>query len=204
VAVIGKVETAVPHDGLAYERFAADGPIALLPDGDHYGFVWTLSPDRAQAMLALPDDAFVAAFARHFGRRRGDFVRTWGRKSFPLVLEFARPAVAARVVAIGNASQTLHPVAGQGFNVGLRDAFELARAIRAAPRDEIGAPPMLASFAARRRTDRWAGIAFTHGLVHLFGTDLPLLRWPRGLGLALLDAIPPLRRTFTRAMLYGA
>ncbi|HEY8245516.1 MAG TPA: FAD-dependent monooxygenase, partial [Casimicrobiaceae bacterium] len=159
---------------------------------------------RAQEMLALPDDAFGAAFAAHFGRRRADFVRTWGRKSFPLVLELARPAVATRVVAIGNASQTLHPVAGQGFNIGLRDAWELKRAILAAPRDDIGAPVMLAAFAARRRPDRWAGIAFTHGLVHLFGTDLPLVRWPRGVGLALLGAIPALKRSFTRAMLYGA
>ena len=204
VAVIGKVETSTPHGGCAYERFAPEGPIALLPEGEHYGFVWTLTPARAQAMLALGDEAFAAAFASHFGRRRTDFVRTYGRKSFPLVLEFARPAVATRVVAIGNASQTLHPVAGQGFNVGLRDAFELARVLRATPRDDLGAPASLAAFATRRRTDRWAGIAFTHGLVHLFGNDLPLVRWPRGIGLALLGAIPPLRRSFTRAMLYGA
>ena len=204
VAVIGKIETREPHQGLAYERFTPEGPIALLPEGDHYGFVWTLTPARAQAMLALPDDAFVARFAEHFGRRRTDFVRAWGRKSFPLVLALARPPVAMRIVAIGNASQTLHPVAGQGFNVGLRDAWELKRAIAAAPRDDIGAPAMLAGYASRRRTDRWAGVAFTHGLVHLFGTDLPLVRWPRGIGLALLDAIPPLKRTFTRAMLHGA
>ena len=204
VAVIGKVETATPHGGLAYERFTPDGPIALLPEGAHYGFVWTLAPERAQAMLALSDAAFVARFAEYFGRRRTDFVRAWGRKSFPLVLAFARPAIATRVVAIGNASQTLHPIAGQGFNVGLRDAWELKRVIAATQREEIGAPAMLAAFAARRRADRWAGIAFTHGLVQLFGTDLPLARWPRGLGLALLDAIPPLKRSFTRAMLHGA
>jgi 2-octaprenyl-6-methoxyphenol hydroxylase len=204
VAVIGKVDTAAPHGGMAYERFTPDGPIALLPEGDHYGFVWTLAPARAQAMLALPDDAFAAAFASHFGRRRHDFTRTWGRKSFPLVLELATPAVATRVVAIGNASQTLHPVAGQGFNLGLRDAWELKRAIASADRDDLGAPAMLESFAARRRADRWAGVAFTHGLVHVFGTDLALVRWPRGAGLALLGAIPPLRRSFTRAMLYGA
>ncbi|HET9340744.1 MAG TPA: FAD-dependent monooxygenase [Casimicrobiaceae bacterium] len=204
VAVIGKIETREPHQGLAYERFTPEGPIALLPEGDHYGFVWTLTPARAQAMLALPDDAFVARFAEHFGRRRTGFVRAWGRKSFPLVLALARPPVAMRIVAIGNASQTLHPVAGQGFNVGLRDAWELKRAIAAAPRDDIGAPAMLAGYASRRRTDRWAGVAFTHGLVHLFGTDLPLVRWPRGIGLALLDALPPLKRTFTRAMLHGA
>jgi 2-octaprenyl-6-methoxyphenol hydroxylase len=120
------------------------------------------------------------------------------------VLEIARPPVATRIVAIGNASQTLHPIAGQGFNVGLRDAWELKRAIAEARRDDIGSRTMLDAYAARRRVDRWAGIAFTHGLVHLFGTDLPFVRWPRGLGLALLDAVPPLKRSFTRAMMFGA
>jgi 2-octaprenyl-6-methoxyphenol hydroxylase len=204
VAVIGKIETRVPHGGLAYERFAPEGPIALLPEGDHYGFVWTLDPARAQAVLALSDEAFVDRFAGDFGRRRTDFVRVRARKSFPLVLEIARPAYATRVVAIGNASQTLHPIAGQGFNVGLRDAWELKRRIAASPRDELGSRAMLEAYAARRRPDRWAGVAFTHGLVHLFGTDLPFVRWPRGLGLALLDALPPLKRSFTRAMLFGA
>ncbi len=204
VAVIGKVATARPHGGLAYERFTPDGPIALLPEGEHYGFVWTLEPVRAREMLALSDDAFVACFASQFGRRRSDFLRAWGRRSFPLVMEFARPPVATRIVAIGNASQTLHPVAGQGFNVGLRDAWELKRVIASTPREAIGTRAMLDDYVARRRRDRWAGVAFTHGLVHLFGTDLPLVRWPRGIGLALLDAVPPLKRTFTRAMLFGA
>ena len=204
VAVIGKVETAKPHAGLAYERFTPDGPIALLPEGAHYGFVWTLSPAHAQEALALDDDAFVARLAARFGRRRTDLTRTWGRKSFPLVMEFARPAVATRIVAIGNASQTLHPIAGQGFNLGLRDAWDLKRTIVASARDDLGTPAMLASYAMRRRPDRWGGIALTHGLVHLFGTDLPLVRWPRGVGLALLDAIPPLKKSFTRAMLFGA
>ncbi|MFO1307848.1 MAG: FAD-dependent monooxygenase [Burkholderiales bacterium] len=204
VAVIGKIATARPHEGLAYERFTPEGPIALLPEDDHYGFVWTLEPGRAQETIALPDEAFVARFAARFGRRRTDFLRSWGRKSFPLVLEYAKPPVAARIVAIGNASQTLHPVAGQGFNVGLRDAWELKRVIAGTPREAIGARAMLDEYVARRRKDRWAGLAFTHGLVHLFGTDLPFVRWPRGLGLALLDAVPPLRRSFTRAMLFGA
>ena len=204
VAVIGKIATARPHRGLAYERFAPAGPIALLPEGDHYGFVWSLAPDRAQETIALPDDAFVARFASQFGRRRTDFLRSWGRKAFPLVLEYAKPPVATRIAAIGNASQTLHPIAGQGFNVGLRDAWELKRVIAAGPREAIGTRAMLDQYVARRRKDRWAGLAFTHGLVHLFGTDLPFVRWPRGLGLALLDAAPPLKRSFTRAMLFGA
>lgn len=204
VAVIGKLETRAPHLGVAYERFARDGPIALLPEGDRYGFVWTLDPGEAQAMLALPDDAFVSRFAACFGNRRGDFLRVSSRKSFPLALELARPAVSNRIVTIGNASQTLHPIAGQGFNVGLRDAWELKRVILAAGRDALGSRPMLDAYAGRRRADRWAGVAFTHGLVHLFGTDMPLVRWPRGVGLALLDAVPPLKRSFTRAMLFGA
>ena len=88
--------------------------------------------------------------------------------------------------------------------MGLRDAWELKRVIAGTPREAIGARAMLDEYVARRRKDRWAGLAFTHGLVHLFGTDLPFVRWPRGLGLALLDAVPPLRRSFTRAMLFGA
>ncbi len=204
VAVIGKLAVDRPHDGLAYERFGPGGPIALLPEADHYAFVWTLPPARAQSMLALSDEAFVEALATSFGSRLRGFRRAWGRRSFPLVLEFATPVVGERYAAVGNASQTLHPVAGQGFNVGLRDAHELARIVAATPAAEIGSGAMLARYRAARRADRWAGIAFTHGLVHLFGGDWPVVSWPRGLGLALLDTLPPLRRTFTRAMLFGA
>jgi 2-octaprenyl-6-methoxyphenol hydroxylase len=106
-------------------------------------------------------------------------------------------------VVLGNAAQTLHPVAGQGFNVGLRDAFELAQAIIDTPRDALGDAPMLERHARGRRADRWAGIAFTHGLVNLFGNDRAVVRWPRGLALTLLDALPPAKRAFTRAMLFG-
>ena len=111
------------------------------------------------------------------------------RRSFPLVLEFVPRPAASRTVVIGNAAQTLHPVAGQGFNVGLRDAYELSRVIVATPRDALGERAMLDRYASRRRSDRLAGIAFTHGLVTLFGADHALLRWPRGVGLSLLDAL---------------
>jgi 2-octaprenyl-6-methoxyphenol hydroxylase len=107
---------------------------------------------------------------------------------------------------IGNAAQALHPIAGQGFNLGVRDAYELGQAIIRAPRDpqrDLGSGPMLAAFAARRRPDRYAGIAFTHGLTQLFATHSPLVRWPRGLALTLLDSVPPMKRAFTRAMLFG-
>ena len=104
---------------------------------------------------------------------------------------------------LGNAAQALHPVAGQGLNLGLRDAWELAQELLGNPREQMGARAQLDAYAKRRRTDRWAGVAFTHGLLSIFGNDYALLRWPRGLALTLLDALPPLKRGFTRAMLFG-
>ena len=115
----------------------------------------------------------------------------------------ARNTTADRVAVIGNAAQALHPIAGQGFNLGLRDAFELASIIVDTPRADIGSPRMLARYRAGRAGDRRAGIAFTHGLVHLFGNDRPWLSVPRGVGMMLLDALPIAKRTFTRAMLFG-
>jgi 2-octaprenyl-6-methoxyphenol hydroxylase len=94
-------------------------------------------------------------------------------------------------------------VAGQGFNLGLRDAAELARVLLETPNGAIGIPPMLRRYAERRRVDRWAGIAFTHGLVGIFANDLPFARWPRGLALTLFDTLPVAKRAFTRAMLFG-
>jgi 2-octaprenyl-6-methoxyphenol hydroxylase len=118
-------------------------------------------------------------------------------------MEYAREPARARCIALGNAAQTLHPVAGQGFNLGLRDAWELSQVVLDTPREQIGADAMLRRYARGRRTDRMAGIAFTHGLVRLFGNDLALLRWPRGLALTLLDTVPAAKRAFTQAMLFG-
>jgi 2-octaprenyl-6-methoxyphenol hydroxylase len=203
VAVTAKVFLDRSHDGCAYERFTADGPMALLPENDHYGLVWTMTPARAEQVLALSDDEFLRRLGVHFGTRVEGFMRVGLRRTFPLALEVARPTVGARVVVLGNAAQALHPVAGQGFNLGLRDAFELARAIIAAPRDGIGGREMLRDYARTRAPDRLAGIAFTHGLVQMFGTEAPVVRWTRGVALTLLDLAPPVKRAFTRAMLFG-
>ena len=113
VALVGKLWRAAPHNGVAYERFTPDGPIALLPQSDHYGLVWTVTPNRARELVALDDVAFLDQLARHFGTRTGGFLRVADRREFPLVLEFAREPALARCVALGNAAQTLHPVAGQ-------------------------------------------------------------------------------------------
>jgi len=203
VAVIAQVDAATPHRGLAFERFTPDGPIALLPEGDRYGLVWTTTSERAQALLGLPEAAFLERVSGYLAPRAVRIVRAENRRAFPLALEFARTTLAARTVVLGNAAQTLHPVAGQGFNVGLRDAFELAQAIVDAPREAIGERAMLERYARGRFADRWGGIAFTHGLVNLFGSEHALVRWPRGLALTLLDALPPAKRAFTRSMLFG-
>ena len=204
VALVAKVFVATPHNGIAFERFTPDGPMALLPEREGYGLVWTATPARAEQLLALSDDGFLPELGRHFGARAGRFTRVADRRTFPLVMEYAREPARARCVALGNAAQTLHPVAGQGFNLGLRDAWELAQIVLDTPRAQIGGDEMLARYSRSRRTDRMAGIAFTHGLVRLFGNDVPLLRWPRGLALTLLDAVPMAKRAFTRAMLFGA
>ncbi|MFO1322583.1 MAG: FAD-dependent monooxygenase [Burkholderiales bacterium] len=203
VAVLAKVAMAAPHAGVAYERFTPEGPVALLPERDHYSLVWTMTPADAERTLALADDAFIDRLARHFGARVRGFAGVRDRKFFPLALEVSRPSVASRCVLIGNASQALHPIAGQGFNLGVRDAFELAQAINGCGRDALGDRAMVAAFATRRSIDRYAGIAFTHGLTRLFAGDAAALRWPRGLALTLLDAVPPAKRAFTRAMMFG-
>jgi 2-octaprenyl-6-methoxyphenol hydroxylase len=201
VAVVAKLWLDRPHGGIAYERFTAQGPVALLPQQDHYGLVWTQTPHDAERSLALPDAQFLAQLARHFGSRVGGYTRVADRRMFPLALELAKPVVATRVAAVGNAAQALHPIAGQGFNLGLRDAWELAQVLIHAKREAIGTRAMLERYARGRSVDRRVGVAFTNGLVNVFGGAA--LRWPRGVGLAMLDALPPLKRAFTRAMLYG-
>jgi 2-octaprenyl-6-methoxyphenol hydroxylase len=203
VAVVATVALDHPHRGVAYERFTRDGPIALLPQRDGYALVWTRAPADAPALLALRDDAFLAALSAHFGSRVRGFTHVSERRAFPLALEVAETITAPRTAVIGNAAQALHPIAGQGFNLGLRDAFELAQTIVGSPREAIGSPAMLARYGHRRARDRRAGIAFTHGLVRLFGNDLPWLRVPRGVGMMLLDAMPFAKRAFARTMLYG-
>lgn len=203
VAIVAAVALDHPHGGVAYERFTAEGPVALLPERDHCALVWTCEPDAAAALIALPEPAFLASLAAHFGSRVRGFTGVGDRRSFPLALEVARNTTAQRVAVVGNAAQALHPIAGQGFNLGVRDAYDLARTIVETPREAIGSDAMLAQYRARRALDRRAGIAFTHGLVQLFGNDLPWLRVPRGTGMMLLDAVPFAKRAFGRAMLFG-
>jgi 2-octaprenyl-6-methoxyphenol hydroxylase len=211
VALTGKLTPREPHRGIAFERFTPEGPIALLPEADRYGLVWTTTPMEAEALLALPENEFLAELEQHLGSsgvsRRGalpgGFEHIAERRTFPLRLECASRVVEDRRVLLGNAAQALHPVAGQGFNLGVRDAYELAQELLSTPREAIGARDTLAAYARRRRPDRIAGIAFTHGLLGVFGTGAPLVSWPRGLALTMLDSLPAVKHAFTRAMLFG-
>ena len=202
-ALVGVVDAAQPRKGVAFERFTADGPVALLPYESRYALVWTLTPERGTAMLAADDATFLEALHAHFGDRVGRFTGITGRSAFPLTLQFASRIVATRAVVLGNAAQALHPIAGQGFNLGLRDVATLAEQLLDTAREDIGSQRQLARYEKSRRVDRWAGVVMTHSLVRGFASDHPLLALPRGLGLTLLDSVPPLKRAFARAMLNG-
>ena len=204
-AVIAEVRPATPHGNRAWERFTPDGPLALLPIGDDYSVVFTVPPARAERLLALDDDEFLAALRTQFGTRL-DFVRTGPRAAYPLALRVRRHITQPRQVWVGNAAQTLHPVSGQGFNLGLRDAWELAERLLDGLEQfpDAGHPTALAAYARGRQTDRRGSMAFTDGIVRLFSNDIPPLRLARGLGLLALDLAPPLRHFVAKRMIWGA
>ena len=204
MAVVCDVETELPHANQAFERFTPQGPAALLPKDDRYALVWTARSDEAQRIAALADAEFLAALQRHFGGRQGLFLQAGPRKTFPLRLAYTGNEAAGRVVRIGNAAQTLHPVAGQGFNIGLRDAWELATLCGDTAGAEIGGTAMLAAYARGRRADVMGGLGFTDFLVRVFSNDVAPLRHARGLGLLALEALPPLKTFVARRMMFGA
>jgi 2-octaprenyl-6-methoxyphenol hydroxylase len=192
------------HAHVAYERFTPEGPLALLPAGDDLALVWSTTPERAERLCAAPGADFLGELKQAFGNRLGRFTAVQRRGMFPLALRVARRVAGPHTVRIGNAAQTLHPVAGQGLNLGLRDAWELAEELRRAPRERIGAARFLARYAARRRLDRGGGIWFTHGLARIFSGDYAPLACARGLGLAALAALPPAQDFLVRRMIFGA
>ena len=203
-AVVCQVRTELPHNNLAYERFTEDGPAALLPSGEDYALVWSASPERAAQILALNDAAFLSQLHAHFGDRQGRFLQAGERASFPLSLSKSQPLTRERVALIGNAAQTLHPVAGQGFNMGLRDAWELSQQIINCAPEAIGDAAMLARYVAGRRVDTQGGIFFTDMLVRGFSNRLKGLHQARGLALSALDMLPPLKSFVVRRMIFGA
>jgi len=197
VAVVVHLSTDRPATGVAHERFTTTGPLAVLPLADgRYTVVWTLRPERATQMLALDDAPFVEELQRSFGWRIGRVRQVGARASYPLRLSRAESLAGQRAVLVGNAAQALHPVAGQGFNLGLRDAALLAEVIAAAA--DPGAAAVLESFEQRRGADRRGMIGFTDGLVKLFASDRPVAAAARNLGLLLFDVSPGAKRALSR------
>jgi 2-octaprenyl-6-methoxyphenol hydroxylase len=203
-AVTARVSCDAPHRNVAFERFTPDGPLALLPAGEARALVWTTTPEHARQLCAMSEAEFLARLREGFGSRLGRFRTASGRAWFPLALKVAARIAEPRTVVLGNAAQTLHPVAGQGLNLGLRDAWELAACIRDCDRAAIGGADFLRGYAARRRVDRGGGIFFTDSLVRLFSNDLAVLKLARGLGLMALGAFPPARDFVARRMIFGA
>ncbi len=207
-AVVANVDTECPHGGRAYERFTPEGPIALLPlgepQGHRYALVWTTPADRVEARLALSDEDFLARLQAAFGDRQGRFVGCGARAAFPLKLHLAAPSASPRLLRIGNAAHVLHPVAGQGFNLGVRDAWKLAEAILDTPPARLGEADLARRYAQSRRIDVAGGSLMTDLLVEAFSNDHFLTRHARGAALALLDLAPPLKTLFARKMMFGA
>lgn len=204
-AIVANITTEIPQSGIAYERFTSDGPVAMLPSADHFALVWTVPPDIAQTVITMNESVFLSKLHDHFGDRLGKFIKAGKRTGFPLSLKYATPNTSQRIALVGNAAQTLHPVAGQGFNLGLRDAWELANVILASPEitTEIGTPAMLSRFRKKRKFDSNAGRIFTDSLVKLFSHDNILLKNASSMGLCALDNIPPLKRFVARRMIFG-
>ncbi|MDR5778435.1 UbiH/UbiF/VisC/COQ6 family ubiquinone biosynthesis hydroxylase [Caballeronia sp. LZ065] len=202
-AIVGTVSVSDPRPNVAWERFTNEGPIALLPCGGprhaDYSLVWCSAPEEAARRMQLDEASFLTELGAAFGTRMGQFTRIAGRAAFPLGLSALEVLVDRRTVAIGNAAQTLHPVAGQGLNLGLRDALALTDALSAdGPR-----PLALARFAQRRALDRRLTIGATDTLARLFTSDFAPLAAMRGLALTALEFLPPVKTALARQMMFG-
>jgi 2-octaprenyl-6-methoxyphenol hydroxylase len=203
-AVIAHVDTGRFHEYTAYERFTPSGPIAVLPIAEgRSAVVWTLAPEAAKRALTLDDATFIAELQEAFGLRLGRFTRVGRRQSYPLSLTRSERLTAPRAVILGNAAQGLHPVAGQGFNLGLRDVAALAELLadeiaELDPGADPGAPRVLERYAEWRRPDREAVIRFTDSLVRGFGMPLASVKGLRSAGLLAFDLLRPVKHEFAR------
>ena len=202
-AVIGNLLPEKSLDHRAFERFTEQGPLALLPlADDRAGFIWTVSEDHAERVLALDDAEFLREFQEQFGYRLGTFSRVGKRASYPLLLSKAARLTATRSVLVGNAAHGLHPVAAQGFNLGMRDVAALCDCIADTRREtdsfDPGSEQLLERYANWRRDDQNKLVRFTDGLVKLFGSSRRPLRALRNLGMLGFDLVPGVRSLFAR------
>jgi 2-octaprenyl-6-methoxyphenol hydroxylase len=201
-AVLAEVRPDPAHGHRAWERFTPAGPLALLPLGEDYSVVFTVPPEKADLLMQMNDAAFLAALQQQFGTRLC-FTATSPRARYPLALRLRKNLCSAREVWIGNAAQTLHPVSGQGFNLGIRDAWELADQLLAQGNSDPGQLAILQQYAQGRNLDRQGSAGFTDGIVRTFSNNFSPLRVARGLGLLALDLCPMARKFVAGRMIWG-
>jgi len=209
IAVVASLRTDQANDGVAYERFTGAGPMALLPlavpgTGHWRTLVWAARPADADRLMALDEAQFLSEWQRAFGWRAGRAMQLGRRARYPLALSRSQAQAAPRTLLLGNAAQTLHPVAGQGFNLGLRDVADLAELLATQPPDP-GSAELLAQYTSQRHADREGVIRFTDTLVRMFSTSHPAVAAARDAGLLLFDVLPPAKRALSRVSLgFGA
>ncbi|WDE06633.1 2-octaprenyl-6-methoxyphenyl hydroxylase [Thalassomonas viridans] len=200
-ALIANVSTAKPHAGIAYERFTETGPIAMLPlSGDRCSLVWTLTPQQAEEVQGLDDRRFKRALEEAFGSYLGQITQAGERFVYPLNLIQAEQQVYHRMALVGNASHTIHPIAGQGFNLGVRDVEQLAALIKEAlaHNQDIGNFALLGRYQQQRASDQKEVITLTDSLVTLFSNRLPPLVAGRNIGLKVMNYLSPLKNAFVQ------
>lgn len=200
-AIIANVTTQRPHQGVAYERFTNTGPLAMLPmTQGRCSLVWTADNAEVESIMGWDDTTFASALQERFGHRLGDIEHAGKRSAYPLKLMQVREAIRSRLAVIGNAAHMLHPVAGQGFNLGLRDVAALAQVVVDAHRrgDDFGQLSVLNEYRQWRRKDTARTLLMTDGLVRSFSTDFTPAALVRNVGLLALDAIPFMKRILTR------
>lgn len=195
-ALITNVTPGKKHNNVAYERFTETGPLAFLPmQENRCSVVWTLKPEQAEELSALDDDAFLAQLQQRFGFRLGQFKKVGKRQTYPLFLQAATQMVQGRVVVIGNAAHSLHPVAGQGFNLALRDIAILSELIveRLRAAGDVGEQAMLQEYVRLREQDIKKVYRFTDTLVKTFSNDIAALAHLRSIGLLVVDVLPGIK-----------
>jgi len=207
-ALVTNVLTQRFHDYVAYERFTDSGPIAILPMTDgRAGVIWTLAPTLATEVAALSDADFIAKFQEAFGFRLGRFTKVGARQLYPLSLTRSDAHTAERLAVIGNAAQALHPIAGQGFNLGLRDVASLAEVLADARKTgsaDAGDGMHLQRYCAWREDDRREIVRFTDGLVRVFRQPFGPVKFLRDLGLLAFDLSPPAKAAMSQLSLGAA
>jgi 2-octaprenyl-6-methoxyphenol hydroxylase len=201
-ALVSAVHHDKPHNGIAHQYFMPEGPLAILPlkDGHRSCIVWSETDAHAAAIQALPDKEYLAALRPRFGDFLGDIQLVGTRFTYPLSLSLANSYIAPRVVLVGDAAHGVHPIAGQGLNLGLRDVAALAQILVEAARrgEDFGAADVLARYQAWRRPDAMALALGMDAVNRLFSNDNPILRIGRDLGMGLIGSSPRLRRAFIR------